>query len=283
MNEADSAALDDDTTGFDEGFNADPTGTPGHVQQADDAANGDDNQTANDGQPAQAQAAPEYVQLTKQEIEELRARAALVEELKATQDKSFGTAFGKLGDLERRLKAMGESAAIEVDQDEIDALRADGFEPLAKALEKVRNLKALPGGGVDSAQVEALVQQRVAPALQRMELRLLAKDHPDWQQIDKDPAFGQWVTSQGAEFAQSLAKASSEYDGQTVSDAMTKFKAHRQAQEAAAEKARKAADSAQANASARRSRMNAAVTPRGSGGSPASDPNAEFDAGFNEG
>lgn len=276
MNEADSAVLDDDTTGFDEGFNADPTETPGHVQQADDAANGDDNQTANDGQPAQAQAAPEYVQLTKQEVEELRARAALVEELKATQDKSFGTAFGKLGDLERRLKAMGESAAIEVDQDEIDALRADGFEPLAKALEKVRNLKALPGSGVDSAQVEALVQQRVAPALQRMELRLLAKDHPDWQQIDKDPAFGQWVTSQGAEFAQSLAKASSEYDGQTVSDAMTKFKAHRKAVEDAAKKASQ-------QASARQSRFAAAVTPRGSGGTPASDPNAEFDAGFREG
>lgn len=280
MNEADSATeVIDDETGFDDGFAADaPTETPGQggegKNQAGEAA---DTTAANDGaNAADTPPAPEYVQLTKAELEELRSRAALIEEVRATQEKSFGTAFGKLGDVERRLKALSEGAPVaEISQEDIDTLRNDGFEPLANALEKIRGVKAVAvGGSVDESKLEELVQQRMTPALQRMELRLLASQHPDWKQIDADPAFPAWVKSKGDEFAQKLATASNAYDSEAIGQAMTEFKAHRAAQAAATKRQEDAAN-------ARRSRFNAAVTPRGTGTAPPANPEDEFDAGFN--
>ena len=101
---------------------------------------------------------------------------------------------------------------------------------------------------------------------------MLAKDHPDFKQIDADPAFAAWVQAQPDEFKQGLAKASAEYDSEVVSTAMTKFKQSRKAAPATP-----AADPA----SARRSRMSAAVTPRGTGGTAASDSTDPFLTGFN--
>lgn len=278
MNEADTAT-DLDDAGFDDGFADDaPTETPAQGQQATTT---DDNEgtggegTGTEGQQPTA-AAPEYVQLTKDEAEQLRAAAARLTELQATSEKSFGTAFGKLGDMERRIKAMSEGAPIaEIDQDEIDALRADGFEPMARVLEKLRDLRAINvGGGVDQSKVDELVQQKLAPALQRVELRLLAREHPDWKAIDGDPAFAEWTRSKGDEFVRTLAQASEQYDSETVSQAMTEFKAHRKAQ-ADAKKRQEEGDAQ------RRSRINAAVTPRGTGAAPAgASPEDEFDAGF---
>ena len=163
-----------------------------------------------------------------------------------------------------------DGAQVEISQEDIDALK-DDFPPLAAALEKVRNLRALPGAGVDPSQIEALVEQRVAPRLQRMELRMLAKDHPDWQQVDQDPAFKAWVAAQPDEFKQTLVQASQSYDSEVVSDAMTKFKQSRRTAPAPA------ADPA----SARRSRMSAAVTPRGTSGASAGDSTDPFLSGFN--
>lgn len=280
MNEADSAAVDVlDETGFDDGFATDaPTETPGQGSKGNGQAGESSADTAtNDGtNAADTQAAPEYVQLTKQELEEFRSRAALIDEVRATQEKSFGTAFGKLGDVERRLKALSDGAPVaEISQAEIDELRADGWESVANALEKLRGIKAVAvGGGIDENKVEELVQQRIAPAIQRVEMRLLTREHPDWKQIDADPAFPAWVRSKGDEFVQKLAAASNAYDSEAISQAMTEFKAHRAAQAVAAKRQDDAAN-------ARRSRFNAAVTPRGTGNAPPANPDDEFDAGFN--
>ena len=220
----------------------------------------------------------EYVQLTRQELDDLKARVAAIDGLRATQEKSFGTAFGKLGDIEKRVKQFSEGAAeIDIPQSEIDALREDGFEPMAKALEKLRSLRALPAAGIDPAQVEALFQQRMAPAIQKQELRHLATVHPDWQAVDSDPAFAKWVVAQGQTFAQDLAKASNEYDADAISSAMTTFKSQRKAQQTASAKAALSAD-------ARRGRISAAVTPKGSGGTNAATSTAidEFNAGYNK-
>ena len=277
MNEADSATEVIDDTGFDDGFATDaPTETPGQGAEGQGQGGESSNTAANGGTTTDSGAAPEYVQLTKQELEELRSRAALIEEVRATQEKSFGTAFGKLGDVERRLKALSEGTPVaEISQEEIDTLRADGFEPLANALEKIRGIRSIAvGGAVDESKVEELVQQRIAPAIQRMELRLLSKEHPDWKEIDADPAFPAWVRSKGDEFVQKLAAASNAYDSETISQAMTEFKAHRTAQAATRQRQ-------EANANARRSRFDAAVTPRGTGTAPPANPDDEFDAGFN--
>jgi hypothetical protein len=255
-----STLTQDEEAAFDAGFDDDTTATPTETPaEQQDTATQPEASTA----PAEP-AAPEYAQFTKAERDELMA-------LREQAQKQFGTAFGKIGGIERTLQQLNSGAQVEIRQEDIDALK-DDFPPLAAALEKVRNLRALPGGGVDQEQIEALVEQRVAPRLQRMELRLLSKDHPDWQQVDKDPAFGAWVAAQPDEFKQALAQASQSYDSEVVSNAMSMFKQSRKAAPAPP-----AADPA----SARRSRMSAAVTPRGTGGATAGDSSDPFLTGFN--
>lgn len=237
------AAGYDDTT-------ATPTETP--ADQQDDATQ---------QETAPAEPVPEYVQLTKAERDKLMA-------LGDQAQRQFGTAFGKIGGIERTLQQLNSGAQVEISQEDIDALK-DDFPPLAAALEKVRNLRALPGGGVDQEQIANLVAEKVSAVEQKFELRLLAKDHPDWKQIDGDPAFAAWVAAQPDEFKQTLAQASQGYDSAVVSDAMTKFK-----------QSRRTAAPAPDPASARRSRMSAAVTPRGTGGATAGDSTDPFLAGF---
>ena len=86
-------------------------------------------------------------------------------------------------------------------------------------------------------------------------------------------AFAAWVQSQPDEFKQRLAKASGEYDSSVVSDAMTKFKQARRTAPA---------NTGGDPASARRSRMSAAVTPRGVGGPAAPNATDDLMAGFND-
>lgn len=223
----------------------------------------------------QADAAPaiEYAQLTKAEVEELRSRAAQVDDLRATQDKSFGTFGRTIKGLQDTIAQFQAGAQVEISQEDIDSLRED-FPPLAAALEKVRNMRAIPGGSADSAQIEELVQQRMAQAIssveQKVELRLLAREHPDYKAIDADPAFAQWVAEQPKQFRQSLVQASEAFDSEVVGAAMSAFKA-----------ARKQVPSA---TSTRTSRQAAAVTPRGNGATTTTggdDPASEFNAGVN--
>ena len=267
MNEADTIT-DETDADFEAGFahpETQPTETPdGQGEQAQETKTETAAETV------------EYVQLTKAEADELRARAALAVELKATADKSFGTAFGKIGGIERQIKALTEGAAVDIDQSDIDALRNDGFEPLAKALEKVKSLRTIPVGS-DAEAIERAVQERVTPAVQRLEVRMLSREHPDWKEIDADPAFAAFNQSQGEEYLQRLAKASREYDSEVVSDAIAKFKAHRKAE---ADKAKAAAP---APAPSRTTRMAAAQMPRASGAPAAPSPTDDFLAGFQQG
>lgn len=243
-----AAGFDDDTT-------ATPTETPAEQQ---------DNANQREAEPVQAEPAPEYVQLTKAERDELIAT-------RQQWEKQFGTAFGKIGGIERTIKSLTDGAQVEISQEDIDALK-DDFPPLAAALEKVRNLRALPGGGVDQEQIANLVAEKVSAVEQKFELRLLSKDHPDWKQIDADPAFAQWVAAQPDEFKQTLAQASQSYDSAVVSNAMTMFK-----------QSRKAAPAPRRTdpATAWKSRTEAAVTPRGTGGTAAGDSTDPFLTGFN--
>jgi len=272
MNTADTAQNEQDLAGFDEGFTNDPnspTETPGDGGQ-------------DEGQ-RQAPAQVEYVQLTKSEYEELRTRTALIEDLKATQEKSFGTAFGKIGGIERTIQQLQSGPQVDINQDDIDTLRED-FPPLAAALEKVRSLRALPGGGgIAPEQLEEMVQQRIAPALESIDTRVnqavqihrLADQHADWREVDASPEFAAWVQQQPEDYRAKLVAASAAYDSTFIGGAMTKFKQTRKA----------TPDNTPGNnpASARRSRIEAAVTPRGSGTPAASDPNDEFNAGFQTG
>lgn len=208
----------------------------------------------------------EYVQLTKAEVEEFRA-------LKQAQEKSFGTAFGKIGGIERDLQSLKSGKRVDIKPEAIAVFRED-FPEIADALEQINGLQALPGAGFDPAKIDEMVQQRIAPALsaveQKFELRLLAKDHPDYAQVDADPAFKAWIAAQPAPFQQALATASTSFDSSVVSDALSRLKA-----------AKARPQGQQTNTPTRNSRMTAAVTPRGSGatrGAVSNDEASGFDA-----
>lgn len=209
----------------------------------------DDDDDDAPSQQAQAEAVAEqvieYAQLTRAEWDEWKARAAKIDEIKATQDKSFGTIGNTIRGLQDQLKAAQSGAQVEILQEDIDALK-DDFPPLAAALEKVRNMRAIPVGGFDQAKVEELVGPRLKAAEQKFELRLLARDHPDWQQIDASPEFRGYVQGLPEAERKQLADASDNFDSDVVSRFISRFKATKPA-------------------TTRKSRFDAAVTPRGSG------------------
>ena len=98
------------------GFDADedtqdpnPTGTPGDGQSGEQLADA-----------GQAEQAIEYAQLTKAEWEEVKSRAA---ELKATQDKSFGTIGNTLRGIQQTIQQLQTGPQVEISQEEIDDLK----------------------------------------------------------------------------------------------------------------------------------------------------------------
>lgn len=267
-----STTTTDDNADFAAGFAQPlgPTETPVDqgTQQGSEGA---------DTKPADTPAAPEYVQITKDEWEALKTSAAEINSVKATLEKVSGTAFGKIGGIERTLKEIADGSKIDISQENIDALRAGGWPELAEPLEKLRNLRALPGaGGVALEQVEDLVQQRVAKVREELRIErqteLLNEAHPDWQQIDADPAFSAWTATLPEDERTKLAKASEGYQARVIADFMTRFKATRKAP----------STEEPSDPQARRSRINAAVTPRGNGAHAPAETD-DFAAGFREG
>lgn len=217
----------------------------------------------------------EYAQLTKAELEDLKTRAALVDEIRATQGQSFDKAFGKIGGIERRLQEIAAAPGIEVEQADIDALK-DDFPALATALEKVRSLRSL-GGGIDHAKIDEMVQERLAPALdsigtrveRAVETRLLSREHPDWQPVTKSEAFLDWAGKQPVEYQQTLADS---WDSAVIGKAISDFKKSVKPAPTPAP----AAD----RGTAQKSRMSAAVTPRGTGTTPSASPGNTEQDGF---
>ncbi len=232
--------------GFDAGFNDEaqtPTATPG---------------SGNADQPSAAQAiseAVEYVQLTRAEHDDLKG-------LKATADRSFGTAFGKIGGIERKLAELSTGPTADVSQEDIDALKED-FPPLANALEKIRSMRVIHGAGADPDNIDRLVQAKVGEVKQDFERRFLGMQHPDWQTVTVTPEFATWKQNQAADFQ---AELDNSWDSSFIAGALTQFKAQRKA--------------ASDTAATRRSRINAAVTPRGSGQAPTATDLDEFESGF---
>lgn len=225
-----------------------PTETPGQ-QQAGEQASAEAEQVV--------EQAIEYAQITKDEYESLKARAAMIDEIKATQDRSFGTFGRTIQGMQDRITEFAAAPAVDISQEDIDTLRNEGFEPVASALEKIAKLRAVPTtpAAVDESKIEALVQQRIAPAMQTIEKRLLAREHPDYQSIASAPEFAVWVQAQPEAYRQNLSAASLAYDSEFVSSALTSFK---QARAATTSKATPPQPT-------KKSRFAAAVTPRGSG------------------
>jgi hypothetical protein len=235
-----------DDTGFDEGFdNPTPTATPG----------------PDDTEQETKAAEPKPPTMD----ERLAAAEALIEKLRTSQEKGLGTAFGKIGGIERTLSTKAE---VDIDQADIDAMRADGFESHARALEKIRDLKVVRTGGVltddDKAEIRVSLKRE-------MQIEQVEDEHPDWREVAATPEFQAWKATQSAADQDRLNNS---WNPGFVIKSLTAFKARKPPAPTPP------ADDA---ASARRSRIDAAVTPRGTGGNPAAGAEDEFDQGYRQG
>jgi len=242
---------------FAAGLSDTPTETPAVVQE----------------QPQEETPQPKYRQITEDEWNEIATRAAAAESLKATLEKVSGTAFGKIGGIERTLAQLQSSGVGEVSVDDFTKLR-DEFPDLAEMLVEGLNgaLKKSPRGQqqapVDFSELENKFNATLAERLSEQELafetRLLATRHRDWREVASMPEFEAWRATKPIEYQQKLAGRDSDF----IADALTEFKASRKA--------------ATPSDSLRRSRIAAAETPRGSGGSVA-DSEDPFMAGLRSG
>ncbi len=95
---------------------------------------------------------PEYVQVTKQQLEQFQSNATKVQEITAALEQRFGTAFGKIGGLERTLKELQTATpagqAVQIDDKDFAEMEAD-FPELAKMSKAAlgRILSRLKGTG----------------------------------------------------------------------------------------------------------------------------------------
>lgn len=71
-------------------------------------------------------------------------------------------------------------------------------------------------------------------ATQAESMRRLALMHPDWQDVDNDPAFAAFNVAQGSEYMKRLMKASLAYDYRAIGEAISRFKASRRSVAASA-------------------------------------------------
>lgn len=247
---------------------------------------------------AEAPAAPEYVQVTKAQLDSFLGLSTQIEQIRADSQKKIDTAFGKVGGLERRLQEMQSATpagyAIEVTDDIVADLVEEFPELGAKTLGAFKKFAAkLKGTGAQSASFDPnAVAPLITESARSLQRDILSIKHEDWETVVglpdaagvvPDTEYRKWLAQQPAE---AQAKLSGSWDAREIAKSIDSFKA---AAKAATERAAKeAADKAAAlvaKPSARQRTLAAAANaPRGEGGHPAAPTeDDEFNAGFNAG
>lgn len=182
--------------------------------------------------------------------------------------------FGKIGEINRevkRLEALAQSSVqsreaqpINVTAEMFSNMREEFGEDFANAL--ARDLSQIPlsqQGGIDQTQIDYLLQQKVAQIENNFEMKLVTREHPDWEQIAQSQDFNGWKNQLPADIQDRLDTT---WDSGFISAAISAYKRD------------KALHQEQLNK--KHDRLEAAVMPSSSGGF---DDNYddEFEAGFN--
>lgn len=168
--------------------------------------------------------------LSKQDWEEVAAKAKSYDDLQERLTKTHDKAFGKIGQLEQELK-------------ELKAIRAQQFEPIQITKDTFKNVTEyfadedfaeklasdlasiqFGGYGTSSADIE-IIRQEMASFKQESEVKLLTVLHPDWKEAINKPEFEIWQQSLSPEGKAELAALQSErWDGLQAAKAITGFK-----------------------------------------------------------
>jgi hypothetical protein len=182
--------------------------------------------------------------------------------------------FGKIGEINRevkRLEALAQSSAqpreaqpIQVTAEMFSNMREEFGEDFANAL--ARDLSQIPlqqQGGVDQSQIDIILEQRVAQIENNFEMKLVAREHPDWESIAQSQDFTGWKNQLPADIQDRLDTT---WDSGFISAAISAYKRDKALY--------------QEQQSKKNQRLEAAVMPKSTGGF---DENYEddFEAGFN--
>lgn len=229
--------------------------------------------------PEPAEAAPEYVQITKQDWESLNTRAAKVDEISATLDKRFDQVLGTMGrTLERKLAekqaaaAPGETAAL--DEDDFAELREQYPEVAELQMKGMSKLMARFKGASNPGDIKQIVSESVEGEASKLRKEIVNASldavFPGWDADVKTPQFAEWLKGQSAEI-NGLAQSSG------IGDAARMLRLFYAAKDAPAPKP------APPQASTRQRQLAAAVSPKSDGGTPPSSRGkSPFQAGFEE-
>jgi hypothetical protein len=228
---------------------------------------------------------PKYVQITEDEWNATKSRAAKVDEISATFDKKLDTAFGKMGGMERLIKELqgGTPKGEAVQLDEADfAELAEEFPEVARLQKAGMNkmLARIKGTGADSAAIEKMVGDRVAEVRSEIVKSSLEVMFPNWEDEVKTPRFDAWLKSQEAD-VKALAESNK------VGDAARMLRLYGKSIEPAATPAPKPpaapAPAAPAQPSMRSRQIAAAVNLRGdSAAPPSTSGKSPFLSGFED-
>lgn len=255
------------TSAFEAGFNDD-----------------EDRPQATETPPAQEPVAqtppPEYIQIERKDWEALNQRMAKVDQIETTVGKRFDDAFSRLGGFQREITklqtATPSGAAVQVSDEDFAEFK-EQYPELAELTVKGLNkaLGKVKGTASNAVDPEAL-QRSVTEATQAIKAEatdamLDAIVDGDWKEEVNTPAFGDWLQGQ-PENVKALANSA------RMGDAAKLLRTY---------KARPAATptpaATPAQPSMRSRQMAAAVTPRGSSGSPApSGAKSPFQQAFEE-
>lgn len=223
---------------------------------------------------------PEYVQLTKQEVAELKANLKAATDKAASHDKQFSTWFGTVGRYEALLKevqAKQSEVTGKLTSAAFDKLKEQFPELAEMTREAVQNALAGKAPEIDNSEFIRLRKERI-----EAEMEVVEDAHPGWHsminagpgQADPDHPFRKWLASKDETYQARINKTES---AAVLIRAIDRYKA-----ETATKVPPKAPP---ARAEARREQIAAAVNPRGDGASPPPRETVDdaFEAGYRTG
>lgn len=269
---------------FDAGFQpVDPTATP-------ETAEGEVTPAETETVKAEPPPPPEYVQVTKQDFESLMDARKTVTELKSKIDQGFGSLGGKMSSLEKKLlEAQKQTPAgepLSLTDEDLAEIRKD-YPELATVLKTDlgKIFGRLKGTGksdaFDAAKMEELLNARTNPlTADQRELALDVMDtwREDWHPTVTGEKFQGWLLTQPEDYRKTVSET---WKPSVMKAAIRKFDT-----DTAPPPEKTPGKPKGETPDPQRSRLKAAVQPKGDGqashASGSEDPDVAFDAGFDE-
>lgn len=191
---------------FAESFDGDATPTPVEPVEAE----------STEASVAVADKAPVYVQVTEDEHKRLLTSAETVEKIAANLEQRFGSVFGKVGEIQDRLKSLqGNTPAgqpVTLSLEDFKEMKED-FPELAgmtmKAVERIVSRMAGTGTGLGAEQIEQLVSTRLGQLETKQVMDTMDGLNEGWKEVvglpdasgkAPDTAYRRWLATQPEDY-----------------------------------------------------------------------------------